>query len=407
MSSRTVGRRELAALTVAEPVKVLLVDDSRDHLFAMASVLESPGQEVIAAGSGRQALRCLAEQDFAVIVLDMAMPEMDGFETATLIRRRHGSRRTPIIFLADSERGGDQMRRLYGLGAVDCITLPFVPEILRTKVAVFVELHRRWKTLERRNVELRRAVDRSWHAAEEIRTLNRRLETLNEVNRELEAFSYSVSHELRGPLSRIAGFSKALLEFHAAHLSEEAHSFLNRIDQSAGRMCDLVEALLNVSRLARVEMREQDLNLSAMVAGLAAELQAQEPGRTVDIRIAPDVHAWGDPTLLRMALENLLTNAWKFTSKHPSARVEFGRIEADEGPVYFLRDDGVGFDRRDIAQLFSPFQRLHKEPDFDGCGIGLATVERVIRRHGGRIWAEGEVEGGAAFFFTLPLGRTK
>jgi two-component system sensor histidine kinase/response regulator len=407
MSSRTVGRRELAALMVAEPVKVLLVDDFPDQLLAMASVLESPGQEVIAAGSGRQALRCLAEQDFAVILLDAAMPEMDGFETATLIRRRNRSRRTPIIFLGDFERGGDQMRRLYGLGAVDCITRPFVPEILRTKVAVLVELHRKWKTLERRNLELRRALDRSWHAAEEIRALNRRVERLDELNRELEAFSYTVSHELRGPLSRMAGFSKALLEFHTAQLNEEAQSFLTRIDQSAGRMCDLVEALLNVSRLARVEMREQDLNLSSMVAGLAAELQAQEPGRTVDIRIAADVHAWGDPTLLRMALENLLANAWKFTGKNASAQIEFGRIEAGEGPVYFLRDDGVGFDRRDAARLFNPFQRLHKEPDFDGSGIGLATVERVIRRHGGRIWAEGEVERGAALYFTHPRERAK
>jgi signal transduction histidine kinase len=388
-------------------VKILLVDDSPENLIAAASALESPGQEVIPAGSGRQALRYLGDEEFAVILLDVTMPEMDGFETAALMRKRHRSPGTPIIFLGDPERGGEQVQRAYDLGAVDYLAKPLVPEILRSKVSVFVELHRRCKTLERRNSELRGALDRSWHSAEEMRALNRRVNVLSEVNRELETFSYSVSHELRGPLSRIAGFSKALLEFHTAQLNEEGQGFLNRIDQSATRMCDLVEALLNFARLARVEIKEQDLNLSSMVSSLAAELQAQEPVRTVDFRIAPDVHAWGDATLLRTALENLMANAWKFTRKRASARIEFGRTETGEGPVYFLRDDGVGFDRQDAARLFSPFQRLHKVPDFDGSGIGLATVERVIRRHGGRIWAEGEIERGAAFYFTLPRETSK
>jgi signal transduction histidine kinase len=247
----------------------------------------------------------------------------------------------------------------------------------------------------------------SSRAEEEIRALRRRLVALSEANRELEAFSYSVSHDLRGPLSRIAGFSKALLEFHAAQLDEEGRGFLKRIDHSATRLCELVEELLNFSRLTQVEMKEQQVNLSAMLAGLAAELQGRDPERTVDFRIAPDVHAWGDPTLLRAALENLLENSWKFTRKHAAARIEFGQRKTGDGQVYFLRDDGAGFDMRDASRLFSPFQRLHRESDFDGTGIGLATVDRIIRRHGGRIWAEGEIERGAVFYFTLPLERAK
>jgi signal transduction histidine kinase len=404
---------ETATVPVTEAVKILLVDDSPENLLSAGAVLESLGQDVVKAESGRQALRYLLDQDFAVILLDVMMPEMDGFETAALIRQRERSRLTPIIFLTALGRSDEHMRRGYDLGAVDYITKPFVPEILRSKVSVFVELHRKSVLLEqqsglleRRNLELQHAIERSWKAEEEIKALNRHLErqldTLNEVNRELEAFSYSVSHDLRGPLSRIAGFSKALLEFHADELSSEGQLYLKRIDHSAHRMCELVEDLLNFSRLTRVEMKEQDVDLSAIVASAAAELQARDPLRVADFGIAPEVRAWGDPTLLRAALENLLENSWKFTRKHATARIEFGQVESNGGAVYFLRDDGAGFDMRDAERLFSPFQRLHKESDFEGTGIGLATVERIIRRHGGRIWAEGEIERGAAFYFTLP-----
>lgn len=409
---------DISAAEVAEPVKILLVDDSPENLLSAGAVLESLGQEVVAAQSGREALRYLLDQDFAVILLDVMMPEMDGFETAALIRQRERSRLTPIIFLTALGRSDEHMRRGYDLGAVDYITKPFVPEILRSKVSVFVELHRKSvllaqqsALLERQNSELQHAIQRSWQAEEEIKALNRhlerQLEELNEVNRELEAFSYSVSHDLRGPLSRITGFSKALLEFHAGQLDEEGCVFLNRIDNSARRMCELVEELLNFSRLTRVEVKEQELDLSAMAAAAAAEIAGRDPGRVADFVIAPGLTAWGDPTLLQAALMNLLENAWKFTRKHATARIEFGRMDGQDRPAYYVRDDGAGFDMRDAARLFSPFQRLHKESDFEGTGIGLATVERIIRRHGGRIWAEGEIERGASFYFTLPREKTK
>jgi signal transduction histidine kinase len=406
-----------AAPQPLEPVKILLVDDQPENLLSASAVLESLGQEIIMAESGREALRHLLTNDFAVIVLDVMMPEMDGFETAALIRQRERSRLTPIIFLTALGRSEEHMRRGYDLGAVDYMTKPFVPEILRSKVSVFVELHRKSDLLaqqsallEQRNAELQHAIHRSWQAEEEIKALNRHLERqldeLNQVNRELEAFSYSVSHDLRGPLSRISGFSKALLDFHAGALNDEGRTFLGRIDNSARRMCELVEDLLNFSRLTRVEMNRQEIDLSAMVASLAGDLAARDPQRVADFEIEPGIRASCDPGLMRSALMNLLENAWKFTRKHATARIEFGVIENPAGPVYFLRDDGAGFAMNDAARLFGPFQRLHKASEFEGTGIGLATVERIISRHGGRVWAEGEIEHGATFFFTLPGERS-
>jgi two-component system, sensor histidine kinase and response regulator len=400
------------ALEPVDTVKILLVDDQQDNLLSAEAVLESLGQKIVKAESGREALRHLLDDDFAVILLDIMMPEMDGFETAALIRQRERSRHTPIIFLTALGRSDAHIRQGYDLGAVDYMMKPFVPEILRSKVSVFVELNRKSallgqqsKLLERQNADLQRAIERSMAAEEEIKALNRHLErqvdALNEANRELEAFSYSVSHDLRGPLSRMAGFSRALLDFHSSQLDEQASLYLKRIDNSAGRMCELVDDLLNFSRLTQVELSETRFDLSAMIRSLAAELTAREPERAVEFVIEEGVQAWGDPMLLRAAMLNLLENSWKFTRKHATGRIEFGMKAGGDAPIYFLRDDGAGFDMAQAGRLFNPFQRLHKDSEFEGTGIGLATVDRIIRRHGGRIWAEGEMEHGAAFYFTL------
>jgi two-component system, sensor histidine kinase and response regulator len=400
------------AAEMPEPVKILLVDDQADNLLSAGAVLESLDLEVVKAESGREALRHLLDQDFAVIVLDVMMPDMDGFETAALIRERQRSRHTPIIFLTALGRSEEHIRRGYTLGAVDYLGKPFVPEILRTKVGVFVELHRKSgllahqsKLLERQNAELQEAIQRSRRAEEEIKALNhhleRRIAELDDLNREMETFSYTVSHDLRGPLSRIAGFSKALLESHRDRLDDQGRLYLDRIDNSTRRMNDLVEDLLNFSRLTRLAITEQVVDLSGIVRALAVEIGARDPQRRVEFIIPDGINAWGDATLLRAALLNLLENSWKFTRKHASTRIEFGVTETPHGRAYFLRDDGAGFDMSQAGRLFNPFQRLHKDSEFEGTGIGLATVDRIVRRHGGRIWAEGEIERGAAFYFTL------
>jgi PAS domain S-box-containing protein len=247
------------------------------------------------------------------------------------------------------------------------------------------------------------------HAENELRRLNVELEQrvaartaeLSLANSELESFAYSVSHDLRAPLRAITGFCRMLLEHCGAQLDAEGQRCLGRVNTAAQRMSELIDALLTLSRVTRGQLSRERVNMSVLVRTIATELALSEPDRDVDIVIAEHVTAPGDPTLLRIALENLLGNAWKFTSRHEQARIEFGAQHCQHGPIFFVRDNGVGFDMKHSAQLFTPFQRLHTTEEFPGTGIGLATVRRIIARHDGRIWAESTRGSGATFYFTL------
>jgi PAS domain S-box-containing protein len=228
-----------------------------------------------------------------------------------------------------------------------------------------------------------------------------RTEQLEAVNKEMEAFSYSVSHDLRAPLRAIDGFSQALLEDYADKLDEDGQDYLQRVRKATQRMGRLIDDMLGLSRITRSEMHRVSVNLSAIVEAIAAELQQAEPQRLAEFVIAPEVSVEGDPHLLHVALENLMGNAWKFTQKQPHPRIEFGQIQKQDKLICFIRDNGVGFDMNYADKLFGPFQRLHTRHEFEGSGIGLATVQRVIMRHGGRIWAESAPGQGATFYFIL------
>jgi signal transduction histidine kinase len=221
------------------------------------------------------------------------------------------------------------------------------------------------------------------------------------MNKELESFSYSVSHDLRAPLRSIDGFSQALLEDYADQLDSTAQDHLQRVRHAAQRMAALIDDMLNLSRVTRSAIHRENLDLSAVAKSIAAELQEAEPGRRVEFLIENDLTAKGDLQLLRAAMENLLRNAWKYTSGHPCARIEFGMTKQNGKSSFFVRDDGAGFDPRYADRLFGAFQRLHAATEFPGTGVGLATVQRIVHRHGGKIWAEGAVEKGATFYFTL------
>jgi signal transduction histidine kinase len=224
---------------------------------------------------------------------------------------------------------------------------------------------------------------------------------LETSNRELEAFSYSVSHDLRAPLRAIDGFSKALLEDCGDTLGETGARHLDRVRNATRQMGLLIDDLLNLARLSRTEMLREPVDLGAVGREIAASLAQGQPERQVSFVISPDLTAEGDSQLLRVVLDNLLRNAWKFTSKHPTGRIEVGQTGSNGGRAFFVADDGAGFDMAHADLLFAPFQRLHRQSDFEGTGVGLATVQRIIHRHGGRLWAEGAVENGATFYFTL------
>jgi light-regulated signal transduction histidine kinase (bacteriophytochrome) len=224
---------------------------------------------------------------------------------------------------------------------------------------------------------------------------------LEVANKELESFSYSVSHDLRAPLRSLEGFSSALIEDYSPRLDAEGIQYLRYIQESSQLMAQLIDDLLKLSRVTRSEMESEEVNLSELAESILTHLAQAEPDRRVKATIAPDIKAQGDSNLLRLALENLLGNAWKFSSKNSSAKIEVGAMPLKGKFTYFVRDNGVGFDMAYVDKLFQPFQRLHKNSEFPGTGIGLATVQRIIRRHGGKVWAEGEVGKGATVYFTL------
>jgi PAS domain S-box-containing protein len=242
-----------------------------------------------------------------------------------------------------------------------------------------------------------------------IKELNARLtrdnSELDALNKELEAFSYSVSHDLRAPLRAIDGFSQALSEDCADQLDASGRGYLERIRGAAQRMGMLIDDLLKLARVTRSEVSIDDVDLAAMARDIARELQAAEPERSVDVEVAEGLRARGDPRLLRIALENLLGNAWKFTSGRDAARIEVGEASGHGAPAFFVRDNGVGFDMAHAARLFGAFQRLHHQSEFAGTGIGLATAQRIVRRHGGQAWAEAEPGRGATFYFTIRAGE--
>jgi light-regulated signal transduction histidine kinase (bacteriophytochrome) len=225
---------------------------------------------------------------------------------------------------------------------------------------------------------------------------------LQAANKELEAFSYSVSHDLRAPLRHINGFSKALLEDYSDKLDEAGKGYLQEVRGASQEMAQLIDDLLQLARVTRSELRRARVNLSELAQATVAKLQNRDPERAVAVRVEEGLSAHADKHLMQVVLNNLVENAWKYTSKQEEAEIFFGQKQQGGETVYFVRDNGAGFDMAYANKLFGAFQRLHGAGEFEGTGIGLATVQRIVHRHGGRVWAEGEVNKGATFYFTIP-----
>jgi len=380
-------------------VNILMVDDEPANLTALESILECLGQNLVKASSGKEALRCLLDEDFAAILLDVQMPDMTGIETAALIRERERSRHIPIIFLTGVVKTAEMMFKGYSAGAVDYLMKPIVSGILRAKVEVFVELAIARQKLQEEIAERARV-------AKEISKLNMVLEQKNKdlaaANADLEAFGYSVSHDLRAPLRHIQGFTRILEASATGKLDDAERENMAKIRDAAARMGQLIEDLLTFARIGRAELLRITVGMDSLVQETLSQLQPDLDSRIVtwDVRPLPEV--LGDRNLLRQVWANLLGNAVKYTRPRNPAKIEISSVVQDNEIIFQVRDNGVGFDTNYADRLFGVFQRLHAGTQFEGTGIGLANVRRIVQRHGGRTWAESKEGEGATFYFSLP-----
>ncbi|MFO0606017.1 MAG: response regulator [Polyangiales bacterium] len=386
--------------------RVLAVDDSPTCLAALAATLRAEGCDVALARSGEEALASLAARPADCVVLDVVMPGVDGMEACRRIKADPALRDTAVVLLTSRD---DRAALLEGLrsGADDFLSKASDPAVVGARVQS--QLRRKRVEDEHRRVrerllrtEMRAAEERAARVAAEERAAL--VGELERANRELESFSYAVSHDLRAPLRVVDGFARVLQEDYGPALDAQGRWYLERLRAAAQRMASLIDDLLALSRLARSPMRRERCDLSAMARRALAELREREPARDVEVVVADGLAADADPRLAAVALDNLLGNAWKYTSKRAHAVIEVGAARREGAEVFFVRDNGAGFPAGRAKELFAPFQRLHPATEFEGTGVGLATVMRVVSRHGGRAWAEGEEGRGATFYFTFDDG---
>lgn len=367
--------------------RILVADDNADMRAYLKRLLE-PRYEVVLVSDGRQALAEALSNRPSLVLSDAMMPRMDGIALIAALRAEPSTRQIPIVLV--SARAGEEAK-LAGIttGADDYVVKPFSAPELLARVRTHLAL------AETRN--------RAGQVAEELaRSRAALVEQLRAKNDELEAFSYTVSHDLRAPIRAIDGFSLAILEDYGPTLPLAAAGYLRRVRVATARMGQLIDDLLALSRIDRANLSTREVDLSGVAGEVIAELQRHEPHRVVHVTIGPQLWARADPHLIRIVLENLLGNAWKFSARAPDARIAFGFDPEDEHPCFFVTDNGAGFDATYADKLFRPFQRLHTLAEFPGTGVGLATVARVVSRHGGRVWATGAVGHGATLRFTLP-----
>jgi len=391
------------------PKKILAVDDSMTYLQELADALRGEGYDVILAHSGEEAIELLAVQSVDCILLDLLMPGLGGQETCRRIKTTQIVRDVPLIMLTAMEDRTAMIQGL-GAGADDYISKSSEFEVLKARLRTQI----RRKQFEDENRRVREELMLKEIEAGEARAARELAETraalvveLERKNKELEVFSYSISHDLRAPLRSIDGFSQILLKDYADMLDAKGMHHLERVRAAAQRMGELIDDLLQLSRVARGDLSRSRVNLSGIARTVATELGRNEPERAVEFDIPVELVVDADSRLMKVALENLLGNAWKFTSKTASAKIAFGAEQRGAETVYFVRDNGAGFNMDHTDKLFSPFQRLHRDADFPGTGIGLATVYRIFDRHGGRVWAEGAVGKGATFYFTISSTRLR
>jgi len=411
---RSVGPLRGDSHSLLAPKRILAVDDDADYRDTISELLRTRGYDVVRAGSGEEAIELLAVQSADCILLDRTMAGMGGVETCRRIKATSFGRDTPLIMLTASDHR-DAVLECLAAGADDFLSKSGGFEVLSARVQAQI----RRKQVEDESRKVREQLLRSEVDAAEARAAKALAETraamaeelartnaeLAQANRELEAFSYSVSHDLRAPLRTISAFSYAIIEDLGPGIDDKARDHIRRVLAATSRMSDLIDALLELARISRTPIGRHPVDLSHLATMVGDELARREPTRGVGLDVTPGMVVDADGRLMRVLLDNLLGNAWKFTLNHERARIGVGREQRDGEAVYFVRDNGAGFDMSQVDRLFTPFQRLHSDAVYKGTGIGLATVRRIVERHGGKIWAEGSIGSGAKISFTVPGNR--
>jgi signal transduction histidine kinase len=420
------------------PLKILVVDDNATNRKLLHAQLDAEGYAVLQAVDGVDALAVLEREPVDALISDVLMPRMDGYRLCHRIRQHLKFSALPIILYTSTFASASDRELAEFVGADRYLTKPApTPVILKALHEAMQQGRERnppssdlpqdevhilqeysevlGEKLEATNGELQHALEDIREAHRKILDLNRDLEqrveqrtaALVAANRELESFSYSVSHDLRAPLRHIDGYVQLLGADKASTFSPEARRYLNVITDASRQMGDLIDDLLEFSRMGQIQMRQSSVNLDALVREAIGKLEMATEGRNIAWQVPALPRVVGDVAMLRQVLANLLGNAVKYTGPRAAALIEIGSAGQENGRVIlFVRDNGVGFDMRYVDKLFGVFQRLHRADEFEGTGIGLANVQRIMERHGGRVWAEGKLGEGATFYFTLKLAAS-
>ncbi|WP_017294567.1 sensor histidine kinase [Geminocystis herdmanii] len=374
---------------------ILIVDDIPENLELLFQILTEQNYEVRRVLSGHQALKITEIDPPDLMLLDIKMPEIDGYEVCRQLKSHKNTQHIPVIFLSALNETFDKVKA-FQVGGVDYITKPFnIPEVL-ARVENQLQLIKTKKRLEEKN--------------QKLLSINQQLELqkqeLEIVNKELEAFNHRVCHDIRNELAIIQGFSQVLLENGYHNKTEKSQEALTYII-SAGKLIEQI--IKDLSRLTYINSQQLDfqiVDLSSIAHNIINTLEKSTLHRVIDWKIRENLSVYGDPNLFYIALDNLLSNAYKYTATSDNVEIEFGSLDningADNQQIFYIKDNGVGFDMEKVEKIFAPFVRLHSNSDFEGTGIGLATVQKIIHLHGGKIWCEGEVNRGATFYFQLP-----
>lgn len=375
-----------------------MIDDKPANIFSIEKLLEKPGRTFLSSTNGKEGLKLALESEVDLIILDVQMPEMDGFEVAQVLKSHKRTRDIPIIFASAEKKERQSIMKGFEEGAVDYLSKPLDPELTRAKVSVLLKIQMQKKELLEKNESLRQAEARIMQLNAD---LQKNLAQLEVANKELESFSYSVSHDLRAPLRSVIGYSNILEEDFRDKLGEEGVKTLNTISQNASRMNKLIDDLLEFSRCGKKELHAVTIDSQSMVGKIIRDItETSKHKAVIDVRPLPSVQA--DDALLAQVWINLISNAIKYSSKSERPAIEIGSETENGETIFYVKDNGAGFNMEFASKLFGVFQRLHKSEEFEGTGIGLSIVKRIVTRHGGRVWAEGKVNEGARFYFSLP-----